>query len=205
MITITITTYYYILVWLVLLLVIVLQISLIMIICLFRSKPRDPNPKDNSLIRNDTYTYKWFHYTFAALLSYQGVVALTVSFHNFKSHNFKLSVSNPKSKYVAYVYVLSRISNCQGLGHKNKHEIWKLTASPRFPYMINGYIKVILIYIYIYIYIYTHIHTHVCPQAMCCLPAGYKKGDSLIMTFVKEYYYHCYYSITIIYYYYHYY
>ena len=26
---------------------------------------------------------------------------LTVSFHNFKSQNFKLSVSNPKSKYVA--------------------------------------------------------------------------------------------------------
>ena len=26
----------------------------------------------------------------------------TASFHNFKSQNFKLSVSNPKSKYVAY-------------------------------------------------------------------------------------------------------
>ena len=42
----------------------------------------------------------------------------TVSFHNFKSRNFKLSVSNPKSKYVAYVSVLSQISNCQGLGRK---------------------------------------------------------------------------------------
>ena len=45
-----------------------------------------------------------------------------VSFHNFKSQNFKLSISNPKSKYVAYVSVLSQISNCQGLGRKNKHE-----------------------------------------------------------------------------------
>ena len=44
----------------------------------------------------------------------------TVSFHNFKSQNFKLSVSNPKSKYVAYVSVLSRISNCQGLGRQKQ-------------------------------------------------------------------------------------
>ena len=51
-----------------------------------------------------------------------------VGFHNFKSRNFKLSVSNPKSKYVAYVSVLFQISNCQGLGRKNKHEIWKLTV-----------------------------------------------------------------------------
>ena len=49
----------------------------------------------------------------------------TVSFHNFKSQNFKLSVSNPKSKYVAYLSVLSQISNCQSLGRKNKHEILK--------------------------------------------------------------------------------
>ena len=53
----------------------------------------------------------------------------TVSFHNFKSQNFKLSVSNPKSKYVAYSSVLSQISNCQGLGHKNKHEILKTDRS----------------------------------------------------------------------------
>ena len=33
----------------------------------------------------------------------------TVSFHNFKSRNFKLSVSNPKNKHVAYVSVLSQI------------------------------------------------------------------------------------------------
>ena len=49
----------------------------------------------------------------------------TVSFHNFKSQDFKLSVSNPKNKYVVYSSVLSPISNCQGLGRKNKHEILK--------------------------------------------------------------------------------
>ena len=49
----------------------------------------------------------------------------TVSFHNFKSQNFKLSVSNLKSKYVAYVSILSQISNCQSLGRKSKHEILK--------------------------------------------------------------------------------
>ena len=49
----------------------------------------------------------------------------TVSCHNFKSQNFKLSVSNPKNKYVAYLSVLSQISNCQGLGRKNKHDMLK--------------------------------------------------------------------------------
>ena len=49
----------------------------------------------------------------------------TVGFHNFKSQNFKLSVSNPKSKYVAYLSVPSQISNCQSLGRKNKHDILK--------------------------------------------------------------------------------
>ena len=53
-----------------------------------------------------------------------------ISFHNFKSQNFKLSVSNPKSKYVAYVSVLSRISNYQGLGRKNKHDILKTDRTP---------------------------------------------------------------------------
>ena len=47
----------------------------------------------------------------------------TVSFHNFESRNFKLSVSNPKSKYVAYVSVLSQISNCQSLGRKNNESV----------------------------------------------------------------------------------
>ena len=50
---------------------------------------------------------------------------VTVSFHNFKLQDFKLSVSNPKNKYVSYVSVLSQISNWQGLGRKNKHEILK--------------------------------------------------------------------------------
>ena len=49
----------------------------------------------------------------------------TVSFHNFHSQIFKLSVSNPKSEYVAHLSVLSQISNCQGLGRKNKDEILK--------------------------------------------------------------------------------
>ena len=49
----------------------------------------------------------------------------TASFHNFKSQSFNLSVSNPKNKYVAYLSVLSQISNCQSLGRKNKHEIVK--------------------------------------------------------------------------------
>ena len=56
----------------------------------------------------------------------------TVSFHNFKSWNFKLSVSNPKSKYVAYLSVLSQISNCQSLVHKNKHEIMKTDRNNHF-------------------------------------------------------------------------
>ena len=49
----------------------------------------------------------------------------TVSFHNFKPQKIKLSVSNPKNKYVVYLSVLSQISNCQGLGRKNKHDILK--------------------------------------------------------------------------------
>ena len=49
----------------------------------------------------------------------------TVSFHKFKSQNFKLSVSNPKSESVACLSVLSQISNCQGLGRRNKFEIMK--------------------------------------------------------------------------------
>ena len=83
--------------------------------------------------------------------------ANAVSFHNFKSQNFKLSVSNPKSKYVAYLSVLSQISNCQGLGRKNKHEILK-TANVNLPVAdapVPGarlsYIFVIIIIIHIII------------------------------------------------------
>ena len=50
---------------------------------------------------------------------------ITVSFHNFKSNEIKLSVSNPKNKHVVYLSVLSQISNCQSLGRKNKHDILK--------------------------------------------------------------------------------
>ena len=55
----------------------------------------------------------------------------TVSFHNFKSQNFKLSVSKPKNKYVAYLSVLSQITNCLSLGRKNKHEILKTDRTCR--------------------------------------------------------------------------
>ena len=54
----------------------------------------------------------------------------TVSFHNLKSQNFKLSVSNPKNKYVAVLSVLSQISNCQGLGRKKENEILKTDRMP---------------------------------------------------------------------------
>ena len=70
----------------------------------------------------------------------QGVVVsvrqTTVSFHYFKSQNLKLSFSNPKSKYVAYLSVLFQISNCQGLGRRNKHDILKtdrMADSARLP------------------------------------------------------------------------
>ena len=65
----------------------------------------------------------------------------SVSFHNFKSQVFKLSISNPKGKYVAYLSVLSQISNCHSLGRKNKHEILKTDRTHN-------------IYIYIYVYVY---------------------------------------------------
>ena len=56
---------------------------------------------------------------------------ITVSFHNFKSQNFELSVSNPKNQYVVYLSVLSQISNCQSLGRKNKHDILKTDRARR--------------------------------------------------------------------------
>ena len=77
---------------------------------------------------------------------------LTVSFHNLKSQHFKLSVQNPKSKYVAYLSVLSQMSNCQSLGRKNKHEILKTDCMCVYIY----------IYIYVYVYIYIYIHNDMC-------------------------------------------
>ena len=116
---------------------------------------------------------------------------ITVSFHNFKSQNFELSVSNPKSKYVAYVSVLSQMLNCQGLGRKNNHDILKTDRNSYTTVPWEGrrvvlpgqlYINIILCtilyiyiciyiytvmctcvytYIYIYIYIYTYIHVYI--------------------------------------------
>ena len=63
----------------------------------------------------------------------------TVSFHNFKSQNFKLSVSNPKNTYVAYVSVLSQISNCQGLGRKNKLDMLKTDRTTRRARVIRDF------------------------------------------------------------------
>ena len=61
---------------------------------------------------------------------------ITVSFHNLKSQNLKSSVSNPKSKYVAYLSVLSQISDCQSLGRKNKHENLKTDRTRLFVYYL---------------------------------------------------------------------
>ena len=69
-----------------------------------------------SVSRETPLCYDW------ATLVWLSQFTCTVSFHNFKSQNFKLSVSNPKNKYVVYLSVLSQISNCQSLGRKNKHE-----------------------------------------------------------------------------------
>ena len=85
----------------------------------------------------------------------------TVSFHNFKSQNFKLSVSNPKNKCAAYVSVPSQISNCQSLGRKNKHEILKtdrrhMCLTCMMYYCLNVYS---IVHIYIYIYIYIRVYT----------------------------------------------
>ena len=63
--------------------------------------------------------------------SYEHYKLYTVSFHNFKSQNVKLSVSNPKSKSVAYMSVLSQISNCQSLSRKNRHDILKTDRTLR--------------------------------------------------------------------------
>ena len=80
----------------------------------------------------------------------------TVSFHNFKSQNLKLSVSNPKSKYLAYLSVLYQISNCQGLGRKSKHEILK--AYHTYIYICEYVYMCMYVYVYICIYIYIYIY-----------------------------------------------
>ena len=67
-------------------------------------------------------TYSSIIVCYAWTISRKHVFA-TVSFHNCKSQKIKLSVSSPKNEYVAYLSLLSQISNRQGLGRKNKHEI----------------------------------------------------------------------------------
>ena len=80
-------------------------------------------------ISNTAWAAPWELYVWLFWRSFR-VRVPAVSFHNFKSQIFKLSVSNPKSKYAAYLSVLSQISNCQGLGRKNKHETLKTDRSP---------------------------------------------------------------------------
>ena len=80
----------------------------------------------------------------ARIMSRQRFRSPTVSVHNFKSQILKLSVSNPKSKYVAYLSVLSQISNCQGLGRKNKHAILKTDRTKGRMY----------VHMYMYAYVY---------------------------------------------------
>ena len=60
-----------------------------------------------------THTHAHIHVHIHTLLMPVPHAQDTVNVHNFKSQNFKLSVSNPKSKHVACLSVLSRISNCQ--------------------------------------------------------------------------------------------
>ena len=64
-------------------------------------------------------------------------------FSYFQSQILKLSVSNPKSKYVAYLSVLSQISNCQGLGRKNKHKILKTDRSSHGDFSVAKIIQLL--------------------------------------------------------------
>ena len=99
----------------------------------------------------------------------------TVSFHNFKSQNFKVSVSNPETKDDAHLSVLSQNSNCQGLGRKNKHDSLKTdrisSGDLRAPHEARVRLEqglqeqycickcmYVCMYIYIYIYIYTYVY-----------------------------------------------
>ena len=67
---------------------------------------------NNTLYRNDTRDDT----------KYASLHDTTVGFHHFNLRIFNSRVSNPKNKNVVYLSVLSRISNYQGLGRKNKHE-----------------------------------------------------------------------------------
>ena len=83
------------------------------------TKPVFTNQTAGKQNRCLTWLQQMFAYSAGHMLT------ITVSFHNFKSQEFKLSVSNPKGKYVAYLSVLSQVSICQSLGRKNKHEMLK--------------------------------------------------------------------------------
>ena len=52
----------------------IMMIAIMIMMIMIRSKHRDPSTKDNSLIRKETSTHKGFHHTFAAMLSYQGIL-----------------------------------------------------------------------------------------------------------------------------------
>ena len=111
-----------------------------------------------------------------------------VGFHNFNLRIVNLRVSNPKNTYVAYVSVLSRISNCQSLGRKNKHELLKTDRMSTTSYYMLGAAPIggnqtqlekdghpgvgsgepipITMYtyvcIYIYIYMYMYMYMYMC-------------------------------------------
>ena len=80
-----------------------------------------------------------------------------VSCNNFKSQKKQIERLKSKSKYVAYVPVLSQISNCQGLGRKRKHTILKNDR---------------ILYIYIYIYIYIYVSREGERGSFCCTRFG---------------------------------
>ena len=62
--------------------------------------------------------------TMISEVSISGVLRSVFIISNREISNWASQI-DPKSKYVAYLSVLSQISNCQGLGRKNKHEILK--------------------------------------------------------------------------------
>ena len=80
----------------------------------------------------------------------------TVRFHNFKSQNFKLSVSNPTNQYVAYLSVLSQISNCQGLGRKNTFEILKTYRTQQQAHFTSSFPLIVCLYVFFLYVMYHH-------------------------------------------------
>ena len=100
----------------------------------------------------------------------------TASFHNFKSQISNRETQILKGKCVAYLSVLSRISNCQSLGRKNEHEILKTYRSwfvcvnkwlssdykTTLPLSLSTYIYIyIILYIYIYMYMCVYVYIYI--------------------------------------------